>query len=338
MGSVETDDTRSATAHGKLLLFGEHSVVHGHRAIGISLPLELTVQLRAGSCGPDLHTPGLTAHERTLIVNALGRARALTGLQLPEHTELTITSTVPEGRGLGSSGALCGALSRALFAAAEHQEESDNARRIWEVAHDMEHAFHGTPSGIDTGLALRDGLFVFTPVTGSLPHMRSLVGTPLYLLATVVPREGTTGALVADIRRRMSEGDAGTRKAIAELGHVTDEATLLLGSSHPGAGEQEWIAGLATLVTRAHDLLRSLGLSSPAVETILSRANAFGALGGKLSGAGGGGAFYLLYRNRTELCRGAPMLRKALASIPHIGECPVYPFEWTGSAIHLLDA
>jgi len=338
MRNVEPTAPPGATARGKLLLFGEHSVVHGHRAIGISLPLELTVRLRANANGGHLLTPGLTAQERALIDRALWRARTLTGLQLTEHTELTITSTVPEGRGLGSSGALCGALSRALFAAAAPAEYNDNSRRIWEVAHEMEHAFHGTPSGIDTGLALHNGLFAFTPVSGALPDMRSLVGNPLHLLATVVPRSGTTGALVADIGRRMSEGDAGTRGAIAELGAVAEEAELMLGSPHTRPGEREWIGGLASLVTRAHELLRSLGLSSLIVETILSQANQFGALGGKLSGAGGGGALYLLYRNRTELCLGAPLLRSALSSIADLGECPVYPLEWSGTAIQLIDA
>ena len=42
MGSV-------GKAHGKLLLFGEHSAVYGHPAVGVSLPEQTTVRL--DDCG-----------------------------------------------------------------------------------------------------------------------------------------------------------------------------------------------------------------------------------------------------------------------------------------------
>jgi mevalonate kinase len=41
-------------------------------------------------------------------------------------------------------------------------------------------------------------------------------------------------------------------------------------------------------------LLRELGLAIPAQDALLSAGRAAGALGGKLSGAGGGGAFFMV--------------------------------------------
>ena len=51
---------------------------------------------------------------------------------------------------------------------------------------------------------------------------------------------------------------------------------------------------LGRLAGEAQELLAALGVSTPALDRILEAGRAAGALGGKLSGAGGGGAFFLV--------------------------------------------
>ena len=67
-----------------------------------------------------------------------------------------------------------------------------------------------------------------------------------------------------------------------------------IGSIERGSGElAEELGGLAE---RAHRELERLGLSTPELEDLLEAGARAGAVGGKLSGAGGGGAFYLVAR------------------------------------------
>jgi mevalonate kinase len=54
------------------------------------------------------------------------------------------------------------------------------------------------------------------------------------------------------------------------------------------------VAGLGRLFDVAHGLLCALRVSSPAIETLVHSARAAGAVGAKLTGAGGGGAVIAL--------------------------------------------
>ena len=153
-------------ASGKLLLFGEHAAVYGHRAIGISLPETTTVHLTGGTSSWDLAQVPLDDRETVLAILA----------QLEEHIpelasrgrcSVRIDSAVARGVGFGSSAALCGALARAALAHAGAAAEQDD--RAWSLAHDAERLFHGTPSGIDTGLALMNGMHAFLPRAPRLP-------------------------------------------------------------------------------------------------------------------------------------------------------------------------
>lgn len=335
--------TVTAAAHGKLLLFGEHAAVYGRPAVGVTLPLTLTVYITRESDG-SISAPGLPAEKLRRILDAIQRARALDNLKLPESFKLSVESSIPEGRGFGSSAALCAALAKGLVETASFSGHAE-AQLIWKLAHAMEHTFHGSPSGIDTGLALYPGLSLFRSAPPGLPSRSALRGLPLHLLAIAVPRRGTTGELVADIKTRMNEGDVATQRAIRELGETAEEAARLLGDpSHadeerlPSAADRnERLMSLARLSSHAQEVLRSLGLSSPDVDRILEKGVEYGALGGKLSGAGGGGALFLLYRDRAAIKLGQSLLGDFLRTIEGLGRCPTYPFEWTGSRARLLD-
>ncbi len=54
------------------------------------------------------------------------------------------------------------------------------------------------------------------------------------------------------------------------------------------------IAALARLFNMAHGLLSGVGVSTPALDDLVHTARAAGALGAKLTGAGGGGAVIAL--------------------------------------------
>jgi mevalonate kinase len=285
--------------HGKLLLFGEHAAVYGYPACGITLPLFAAVEIWGGGTGR-WELPVMEPGRRETLERFLDYARGWLPAGAPWGGRLAIESNLPEGIGFGSSAAWCVAFASAVTG------EMPPSRTLWEAAHRAECFFHGTPSGIDTGLALLDGLYAFRPKPPELPAFERLRGGPLHLIAGAVPREGSTRRLVGALRARLEAGEAGTQKAVERLGEVSARAIDLLRAPHVDP------RSLALLANEAQELLAGLGLSSRLLDEMVHAGVAEGALGGKLSGAGGGGAFYLLFAD-AETAAGAlaPLKRRA---------------------------
>jgi len=273
-----------AQARAKLLLFGEHAAVYGHPAVGCTLPWCLQA---AHQPGLRWDLPGLGPHEtavRTLL-ERLGALAGEEGLPTPIPGRLTITTTVPLASGFGSSGALCAALVT-LFWPDLPLTERD--RLAWQA----EGLFHGTPSGIDTALALRQGWWALD--TSTKPVAATALPDPgLVLVVGALVREANTKALVGDLARRRAEGDPLVLKTLADLGTLSSQAVRALTQNRP--------AEIPELATRARKGLGALGLESQAMTRVLDGAlSQTGALAGKLSGAGGGGAFFLIYPNQSR--------------------------------------
>jgi mevalonate kinase len=275
------------SASAKLILFGEHAAVHGYPALGVSLPERTTVRF-LGAPGSAWDLDALMREDRDSV------ARVLTFLErelasLP-RTAVRIESDVARGVGFGSSAALCASLAKAALALAGELDAP--VSRVWHVAHEAERIFHGTPSGIDTGLALLDGMFSFDARPPGLPLARALAGPPLHLVVAAVPRAASCAALVASVSQRMRDGHRPTRESMERLGGIAHDAREVLREARPDAPER-----IGRLADEAMGSLRRLGLSSPALEMLLDAGRAHGALGGKLSGAGSGGALFLVAKD-----------------------------------------
>jgi mevalonate kinase len=203
---------------------------------------------------------------------------------------LELTSEIPRGLGFGSSAALCVALASAVAA----RGGGSDARRIWQWAHRAEQLFHGTPSGIDTGLALLGGLYSFHPHPPQLPDAERLPGIPLHLVVGAVPRKASAGALIGALREKVVARDQGVAAILERLGRLAAAAVeILSGGNQPGT-ERSAVRDLGALAAKAQAVLSGLDLSTPELDTLLEEGRANGAFGGKLSGAGGGGAFFLV--------------------------------------------
>ena len=163
-------------AFGKLMLFGEHAAVYGHPAVGASLPESLAARLHGKSAAEwDLHE--VDEPDRAPVRGVLSRLEAsVPGFMGAARCSVVIESTVPRGAGFGSSAALCGALALAAMEHAGITRQGAERRDAWHHAHDAERLFHGTPSGVDTGLSLLGGLLAFRPRPPALPSNRGIAG------------------------------------------------------------------------------------------------------------------------------------------------------------------
>jgi mevalonate kinase len=310
---------------GKLLLLGEHAAVYGHPAVGLSLDDYVQVDLEL-SGEPRWRIEGVGSEDREAVLEVLAVCEeSLPELQKRGRGRLTLSATIQRGLGFGSSAALCVALSSALHAAIRGMSDGFEgpAGPVWALAHQAERLFHGTPSGIDTGLALLGGLYAFEPRPPELPRAHRLDGFALQMVVGAVPRSTKAGALIGSLRERMLAGDPDTKRRLAALGELAAVGTEILRSGEAGRLEE-----LGGLCWQAGELLGELGLGTLELEALLEEGRAAGALGGKLSGAGGGGAFFLLYASRREAEAGVERLRTLARSLGLPTAETIRAFRW----------
>lgn len=295
---------RTGRATGKLLLFGEHAAVYGHPALGVSLPwgLELKVSPLPETGHAESHRAiGALPPVPEQLATMLGAPRL--------HAIVEIRSQIPIGLGFGSSAALCVAAERALTNASTPRSP---AAAAWRGAHERERVFHGTPSGADTGLAAVPGIGYLTwEQNGGLPAYEPVPAAELHLVVAAVPRRSDTRAHVAAVAQRMRAGDTTTRDTLCRLGQCSADARALLLEPVPSAND------LGAVANQAQRLLAELGLGEPGQERLLRMGRGAGAAGGKLSGAGGGGACFLV-------CRDAPTAARVLGVIREQADLSAY--------------
>lgn len=284
-GSEPTSSARAALGtgfgHGKLILVGEHAVVYGHPAIaaGISAGVSV-VATQASGDRARLRVPAwnLDASTGDGSVVAAALAAILGRLNAPPF-ELVAEAAIPSRAGLGSSAALAVAVARAV---AQATGRRDDEQAIAGAVADAEAQFHGKASGIDAAAASSGAAGLYTREHGWRPAA-VLQRITICVGLTGKPRDTAAQvAAVARLRGRLSAAD----DILRTLGALTASAA--------GALEKGDVDGLGRIFDAAHGLLSALRLSSPELDALVHAARASGAVGAKLTGAGGGGAVIAL--------------------------------------------
>jgi mevalonate kinase len=277
----------TATAPGKIILFGEHAVVYGKpaiaapvnqvraRAVISAAPLRKQgeIQVQAPDMGlaarleelPDDH-PLLKAIKLTIEAVGISRAPACT---------IRLSSTIPIAAGLGSGAAITVALGRA-FSAFLGKPLPDET--ISQLAYEVDKLHHGTPSGIDN-TTITFGY----PVYFERDRKIEILQVPVPFTITIADTgiQSPTSQAVGELRQAW-QADPRRYEAIFEaVGAITHEARHWIESGTP--------AHLGKLMDENHALLSQMGVSSLELDDLVDAARQAGALGAKLSGGGRGG-------------------------------------------------
>ena len=276
--------TRSASAPGKVILFGEHAVVYGQPAIAVPV-----TQVKASATvAPAPPGSGLTIVASDLGANfrldtappdePLTAAARLTLFHCsaaePDAT-LTLRSTIPIASGLGSGTAVSTALIRAL---AEFLGCPMETAQLSALVFEVEKIHHGTPSGIDnTVIAYAQPVYFLR----GQPVERLAVGAPFTLLIGDTGIRSSTRRAVEQVRDSRRRDPARYDALFDQIGDVANQARRAIQAGHVDA--------LGPLMDENHELLIELGVSSPELDELVESARLGGAMGSKLSGAGQGG-------------------------------------------------
>ena len=274
-------------AWGKVILLGEHAVVYGVPALAVGIELGAHASaVRASGTKSVLEIPSWkTSVSEGDATSDL--ARAWTALVTAAHRDprailtggpvvVTGHAELPPGGGLGCSAALGVALARALVPGMTSGEAAG-------LAMSWERVFHGNPSGIDAAVAAHGGSILYEK--GS--PMQSV---PLKVSLTVCL--GSTG--IASSTKTMVDGVARLREKKPELVEKAFTGITSLVRNARLALEAGDVAALGNLMNLNQMILSGLFLSTEEIERLCGSARDDGALGAKLTGAGGGGCVVAL--------------------------------------------
>jgi len=268
------DPAARGFGHGKLILVGEHAVVHGHPALAAGISTGIGVVARPGV--GRLRVPAWQMEAAVDDGTPVGRALGAIVRRLDAPgLDFDADAGIPSRAGLGSSAALAVAVARAALAARGRVATDD---LVGAAAAAAEEVFHGNPSGIDAAAARTGATGRYTRAAGWQP-MPVLQKITICVGLSGRPRD--TAAQVAAVGR-LRERLPVAGEMLACLGRLADDAA--------GALARGDVDGLGRIFDAAHGLLAGLRLSSPELETLVHGARAAGAVGAKLTGAGGGGA------------------------------------------------
>jgi mevalonate kinase len=263
--------------HGKVILVGEHAVVHGHAAIAAGISAGVAAEATPG--GARLRVPAWSLEAATDDGTPVGRALAAVLDRFGARAfDFTATAGIPSRSGVGSSAALAVALARAAAAVTAR----DDAALIAAAVHDAESVFHGTPSGIDAAAATTGAVGRFTRAEGWRPVP---VLQPMTICVGLSGRPRDTVAQVAAVGR-LRERLAAADGVLHLMGRLAGDAEVALARGD--------VDGLGRIFDTAHGLLAAIRVSSPELDSLVHAARAAGAVGAKLTGAGGGGAVIAL--------------------------------------------
>ncbi|MEM4700114.1 MAG: mevalonate kinase [Candidatus Nezhaarchaeales archaeon] len=280
-----------ASAPGKVILTGEHFVVHGEPCLAMAIDLRAFVETRVtreGGCvieAPDL---GLCWREGEPLPKPLAPVKLLMDRLLESSRRpgqglwVKITSKLPASAGLGSSAAVAVAAAESIGVALGEELDEEE---VFQLALEAERLVHVNPSGVDPLVSTVGGVVAYRKGEGYVsvdPPVR-----PTIVVGFTRSRRATGGMVrrVEALMRRFPEVMAPLFHA---GGHLTIEAANALRD-----GDLE---RLGELLDINHGLLCAIGVSTRRLDKLVCLARRAGALGAKLTGAGGGGCMIALCR------------------------------------------
>lgn len=286
-----------ASAPGKVILTGEHFVVFGAPALAIAVNRRIVVQVNQRS------------DERLYISSSLGMAgefdqnqfnleeggpntrtflepvkiateSVLKKYGVKKGLNIQVKSDIPVASGLGSSSAISVATVASVGEAIGIRLSREE---ILDLSLTAERFVHKNPSGIDIAIATYGGTILYERQKG-MTRIEDMPSLALVIGNTGIARN--TGSLVESVTRRRDFLPSIIDPLIVAAEALTHSAVEALRGRD--------LEKLGELMNVNHGLLVAVGTSCIELDKLVYCARSAGALGAKLTGAGGGGCMIAL--------------------------------------------
>ena len=273
------------SSHGKVIFLGEHAVIYGVHAIAAPINLAMQAKVWQNSNGVHLIIPRWGVEEKIQrgadhkysIYKSLDLILEKLGLQ-DKGMKIEVVPHIPRAMGLGGSAALAVAIIRALDSQFDLKLQNEEINNL---AYESEIIAHGTASGVDNTLATYGKFILFKK--GDPPFMSELkVPSPIPIVIGITGIESLTAKMVSGVHMRWENNNRLYERIFREIDELSLQAVEAI--------EKQDLNQLGELMNINQGLLNALQVSSKDLEVLIDIARRNGALGAKLTGAGGGGA------------------------------------------------
>ncbi len=289
-----------ASAPGKAILFGEHSVVYGKPAIAMALNKRVQVKILEGSKNiinvhlSDLGLDGqIDIKNNTISSNSSKKGilkyvlSSIKKIHGKSGLDIYIDINLPIGGGLGSSAAITVALIAAL---SKYNNIDLKNEDIAKLAHEVELDVQHSASPLDTTISTYGGIIYLKK--GGMEAVPLDVKLDIPIVVGYTNYRGNTGKLIEKVKYRIENYPEIMNPLIDSIESVTNEAKeSILKNNEKRIGE---------LMNINHGLLDALGVNTLELSNMVYTARNAGALGSKITGAGGGGSIIAFCPEKSE--------------------------------------
>jgi len=278
------------SGYGKVILFGEHFVVHGVPGIVSAIDSTTDAEVKKTGTGIQVKDERKTAKgysEEKRLQQLESIDRMLKAMDIDPKTPLNIWigGTLPGFSGLGASAASSVAIARAT---AEELKMKIPDEKINQIAYEGEKAYAGNPSGIDNTAATFGGLMWFSKNMQGGPDniQRIAIKKPVEIVIGSTGKVANTKAMVEGVAERKKKNPQKYSPLFKRAEELAIEGKKAL--------ETGDLKRLGELMNENHTILQGIEVSSKELDFLVNIAREQGAYGAKLTGGGGGGCMVAL--------------------------------------------
>lgn len=278
-----------SSAPGKVILFGEHFVVYGIKAILCAINKRIVVRAKTipekvisikSEMGHLSSSPKTTLAE---IDSPLKPLFYLAKKLIEKHDynaglSVNVMSEIPAGVGLGSSSACCVAGAAAISGLFEKLDRDE----ILRLAIEAEKTIHQDSSGADCTVCMHGGMMEYSK-EGGFARISSTPGFKLVIANSHL--EHSTKEIVSNVKRFKERNEAKFLDMCNAENELVENALSLI--------EKNDLTGLGMCITKNQEMLEAIGISNDDLEYIVRIANKT-SFGSKITGAGSGGCIFAL--------------------------------------------
>ena len=285
------------SGYGKVILFGEHFVVHGVPGIVSAIDSATDAEVKKAAKGLNVKDERKTAkgygeEKRLQQIESIERMLKAMNLDPKTPLDIWIGGSLPGFSGLGASAASSVAIARAISEELNLNLSND---KINAVAYEGEKAYAGNPSGIDNTAATYGGLMWFkkNPAGGQDLVEKIHVKAPSKSSSAAQAKSPTPKLMVEGVAERKKKNPAKYDPLFKQA-----ENLAVAGRKALEAGD---LKKVGDLMNENHRILQEIGVSSRELDQLVDIARKQGAFGAKLTGGGGGGCMVALTRRQRSL-------------------------------------